>query len=119
MVAVFFMRQVNIFLLVFCILSINCNFTYSGSGLEDSNDAEFSFFPCTSIINENEVDYHMRHWKEDREEAQTSANMVSCLCSPFTCAVDCATLPFRLIYFAGKKAVTKIQARQKGYQEYK
>ena len=119
MVVFFFMRQVNILLLVFCILSVNCNFTYSGNGWEDSNDTGFSVFPCSSFIHENEVDYNMRHGKKDREEAQADADMVSCFCSPFTCAIDCATLPFRLIYFAGKKAVTKIQARQKGYQEYK
>ena len=101
------MLKVNIFLLVFCILSVNCNSTYSGSGWEDSDDTGFSFFPVTALCNKSDMEHNIRAWKEDRVKAQYNADILSCLCLPVTGAVDCATLPFRLIYFAGKKAFTK------------
>ncbi len=115
---VFFMLQVNIFLLVFCILSVNSNFTYSvtscenashsDSGCEDSRGNGFSCFPFTHGLYKHEVEYNMRVCQQNRETAQCYSKISGSPLFPITCAVDCATLPFRLLYFAGRKTFKKV-----------
>ncbi len=99
------MLQVNIFLLVFCIFSVNCNSTCSVAG--------FSFFPITEDCYDEAVESYRLDWGDTKEEAEFNAGCDSCLCLPFTGTLDCVALPFRLIYFAGKEVVTKVQANRK------
>ena len=103
------MLQVNIFLLVICIFLVNCNSAYSVAG--------FSFFPITEDSYKDAVESYRRDWGDTKEEAEFNAHCDSCLCLPFTGTLDCVALPFRLLYFAGKEVVTKVQANRNKRRE--